>query len=132
MPIVKNYNNFRFPYGFDADDIARLGSVDGVGAAEGAYSAFERFEINEEVCTAKLIMIGNNINRLTQIEGTLPQKSNEIAVEKDWALKNDIKIGDTVTFIPDGDENAHFLHNVAEGNFAALMAGEQNEMEFSV
>lgn len=119
-----------FPYGFDEDDIAELGSADGVGAIEGAYSAFSQFKTNGENCTAKLIMIGHNINRLTQTEGTLPQKSNEIAVEKSWALENGVKIGDAVSFIPDGDKNAHFLHHAAERNFAALSVGEQNEMKY--
>ena len=119
-----------FPYGFDADDIAGFSSVDGVGAIEGAYSAFEQFEMNGDVRIAKLVMMGDAINRLTQTEGILPQKSSEIAVEKSWALENGIKIGDTVSFLPDGDEKAHFLHNVVEGDFAALMKGEQNEMKY--
>ncbi len=119
-----------FPYGFDEDDMTVLRSVDGVKAIEGAYSAFEKFKINGEVCIAKIIMAGDNINRLTQIEGILPQRNNEIAIEKSWALEKGIKIGDTVSFAADGENNAHFLHNVAEGDLAALLADNRNEMKY--
>ena len=119
-----------FPYGFDKADMDRLKTVDGVEKIEGGYCAYEQMESDGDVRTVKVVMLQSGLNCLTQTEGTLPQKQNEIAVEKNWAETNGIGIGDTVRFVPDGDADAHFLNRVLAGDFMSPEEDGQNEMQY--
>lgn len=116
-----------YPYGFDDEDIEQIKKVKGVSDAKGAYFGFSSFEHRGETMTAKLVMISDGINDLIQIEGELPKKQNELAIEKKWANDNGIKLGDEISFDKDGNETDHFLNIIQKGENPFLKKEDGNE-----
>ncbi len=108
-----------YPYGFEKDIVEEVRGLEGVGYAEGIYYSDQFFEHNNTRFQAKVIMISENIDRLYQIEGTLPEETSEIAVEKNWALNNDMHLGDTVIFRYDADD-PHLFNAVLEEDLDKL------------
>lgn len=61
------------------------------------YNIEENFYINlENNYTLRVYGQRNNINKLTIFEGNMPDKLNEIALDRIFAKSNNIKIGDTI------------------------------------
>ncbi len=102
------------PYGFTKDDIEQLKKVEGVDAVEGYYNAYAYFYHGDTKCQAKICTIPKTINTLFSLEGTMPSGSNEIIVEKYWAKRYNINIGDTITFLHDAGDNPHALSMLLE------------------
>ncbi len=111
-----------FPYGMSSRDIDELEEIDGVDKAEGIYFSFQNFSYKSKNYLAKVSMISEEVNRLSQITGELPAKKGEIAVEASWAKKRGIAIGDKITFVHDDDGQAHYLSDVLNGDLDALTA----------
>lgn len=96
-----------FTGGADDEVVDELKKSDVISDAEGIYITYRIFELDNKPLQAKVIMCSEKINRLSNVEGTIPQKSNETAVSKNWAKENNIHIGDTITLeaCPEMSEN---------------------------
>lgn len=117
--------NFRdyevaFPYGFDAKDIPEIAERLNASDVVGENSSCEFFTSNGVRNQAKIITITEKTDILSFVDGRLPEKENEIAVEKTWAVNNGISIGDTIVFEHNDDGKAHFLSKLANGDFDNL------------
>lgn len=88
-----------FPYGLTDDDLKQLEDVEGVSAVEGSRSAYYNAKVSGDstLYTLKAMALTSDINALIQVEGTLPVRDAEIAVEKNWAHNHDVAVGDSIT-----------------------------------
>lgn len=63
-------------------------------------SVYENFYVNENIKDEKVLRIyknRENTNLITVMKGKLPESSNEMAIERLFAVSNNIAIGDTIT-----------------------------------
>lgn len=102
------------PYGFTEDDIEALKKVEGVDKVEGTYNTYAYFYRGDTKCQARICTVPKEQDTLFSLEGNLPSRSNEIIVEKYWAKRYDIKIGDTITFLHDANDHPHALSLLLE------------------
>lgn len=103
-----------FPYGMQASNVPFIKGVRGVDEAEGTYNSYPFFELNGIKRQAKATMITKKVDRLSMVVGNLPVGKDQIAVERHWALKNGVSIGDTITFEHDDDGTAYALKALYE------------------
>lgn len=109
-----------YPYGFTEDFVKEIGRADDVSDAEGYYSAEELFRYDDFIYQARVISLTDRINIPTAIEGMLPSKKGEIAVQKFFADNHNIKIGDEIVFEHDDDGNAHAIANLLNEDLDGL------------
>ena len=102
-----------FPYGFSTEDLEKLSQVSGVDKVEGSVFVYEQLKQGEDEYQIKVMQLNDDLDVFTALEGTLPQKEGEIAVDADWAKSHNIKIGDTITFQSDYEGNAGKLAKLA-------------------
>lgn len=119
-----------FPYGFDDDEIAQISVLDDVDKAEGCYFSYQTFKLNGRICQAKVVMITKDLSRLTKTEGTLPTKPGEIAVQKNWAEKNGIKIGSEIEFDKDDDGTAYIIQAALQKDIGLLKKEKTSGMKY--
>lgn len=88
----------------DVDTIRKLEGVEGVFPATSA-DVLVNVGNSESVVRVHAMDLNhtatddvNNINQYQIVEGRMPEKSGEIAIEKAHMLMNDLEIGDTLTF----------------------------------
>lgn len=92
-----------FPYGVNEQDINNLKQIEGVDEIECSYSAYAYFELEDVSYQAKIIQLHNVIDLPFDIEGELPNKYDEIILDKNFAKTHNIKIGDEISFVGDND-----------------------------
>lgn len=117
--------NFRdlsvyFPYGASDDDLLSISKVEGVDTVEGSYECYPLMEYNGKNLQTKLISVTEKIDVFSKYEGVLPTNGNEIAVEEKFAIKENIKIGDTIVFKNDDDGTSHFISYILNGEYSKL------------
>ena len=98
-----------YPLGFSVEDIENIKSTEGVDALEGRRIVYNYFNLGKSVYQAKIIEITDELDTLYVIDGSLPGECGEIAVDKGFADKVGIKLGDTITLksdMPD-ESSAH-------------------------
>ena len=127
-----NFHNYEltFPYGFSREDLEKIDEVPDVDHAQGLYSSFQFFYLDDIKTQAKVVSLTKDADVLSQVEGTLPQRSGEIAVQKNWAKNNGVKVGDTITFKHDGDKQSHFLYNLMHENYEELLTDDVSKMKY--
>lgn len=91
--------------GLTDDDVAAIEAVDGVEAAEPAYSSDVLTMKGEKQLVLKLMSAPEKINRLTVDEGRLPEKENECLMDNLLMDEYGYELGDTVTVFS-GDDTA--------------------------
>lgn len=100
--------------GVKSDEIAAVRSADGVKGAGAGYSKDVFYSYDDQNVVLKAISINsnigadseNNLNRPTLIEGRLPQKKNECAVEVKISSPDTFEIGNKLTLLsPSRDED---------------------------
>ena len=84
--------------GLTEEDISALNKMTGI-KAYGSYSKDVLIQLKEKEIAIKVVAMTHNINQLALIEGSLPQKDNEIVVEEDMMIQENIKIGDKIVFL---------------------------------
>lgn len=83
--------------GLTHEDVSVLGNLEEIQEAEGTYSEVVRTKLEEQNKTAEVKMFREEGICVPYIvEGTLPQKSDEIAVTENYINESGKKIGDTV------------------------------------
>ena len=85
--------------GFSEEDIKALKEIGTI--PYGSHSKDVLMNFKKDTQVTKLIGLTNNINKIILNEGTLPQKENEIVVEKNLLTKEKLKIGDYLTIEED-------------------------------
>ncbi len=107
-----NYHDLdvMYPYGFSDDDISSVKQTSDNIEAEGYYYAYEFLNVNGNKNQINVKQITSLIDILYNIEGTLPAKAGEIAIEKTTANDLGISIGDTISFEEDTSENLELIN----------------------
>ena len=101
-------------YGFDDDDIATLGHVDGVEAVAGQRSADAYTRIDGRQASATVTALNDQgLDEPYLTEGRLPKAAHEIAVTEQYLTDSGKTIGDTLTFTP--DESTSVAQMLADG-----------------
>lgn len=103
-----------FPYGFSESDLERLLEVEGVDEIQGAHYSYNYLVQNGNRVQAKVVEITDTVDVPMLVEGDLPSKNGEIAVETNWANENGIGIGDIIVFEKDGDKGARIIPKLLE------------------
>lgn len=106
------------PLGFKEEDILNVKDTDGVGKVQEGYSKDLFFTADEENTSvvrvlsynSKYYKDGDGLNVPVVVEGRMPEKSGEIAVDHHAGISHEIKIGSEVVLsVPDGEELNKFL-----------------------
>ena len=98
-----SYHNvqIQFPYGLTDDDIAKLKTLEGVSEVEPSRQSFQTAIYDSQKKTVKVHAMGERIDVLSVVDGTLPQKADEIAIYATCAKTYGIALGDEVSFEKD-------------------------------
>ncbi len=107
-----NYHdlNILFPYGFSEDDINTIKALNSSYKVEGYYYTYEYLEIDGTKNQISITSINDEIDTLYDIEGNLPSKKGEIAIEKNVAKLLNLNIGDTITFNENSSDNLELIN----------------------
>ena len=89
--------------GLTQRDVKAVSDIDGVELAEGSYSTDVMSGEDDARKVLHLEAISRNFNLLTPDEGSIPEKSGEIILDKPFAKNRGYKIGDTISVSEDGD-----------------------------
>ena len=86
------------PYGLSQDDIAALAALEDVDEVEPVLQAFATYSAKGRDYTFKLQTIDKSIDKPIQVQGSLPQRDDEIALKASSAAEFGLGIGDTLRF----------------------------------
>ena len=93
----------QYPYGLTDDDLTKLAKVEGVSDIEPTRQSFQTATIHGVDRTVKVQTLTERIDVPDVIEGELPSSPNEIALNEVAAMNVGCNVGDTITFIEDGN-----------------------------
>ena len=94
----------QYPYGLTDEDVARIAGVDGVSDIEPTRQSFQTIIVSDAADqTVKVQTLAERIDVPTVIEGELPARANEIALNETAANRLGYAVGDTITFAKDSD-----------------------------
>ena len=79
------------------DDIESLSQLPEVADVEGIYIANGKVPKGSGRENVSVVSVSQRINTLEIVEGRLPEKKGECAIEKDLSTKTGMKIGETIT-----------------------------------
>lgn len=82
--------------GLTDDDITAIKAVEGVQDVEGSYQTDAIVKVGDEETVVKLETYSENINKLSLVEGRMPEKKEECVVEPKFLAETEHKIGDTI------------------------------------
>ena len=82
--------------GLTDEDVAAIKNVEGVQDVEGSYQTDAIVKIGDEESVVKLETFSDNINKLSLVEGRMPEKKEECVVEPKFLAETEHKIGDTI------------------------------------
>lgn len=92
-------------YGITSEDINAITTLSGVDEVEGGYSSVVLLDADNG--TGKMLVkaqsLLDNMNLPVVLEGTLPIKDTEVAIEQKMAVKEGIQVGDTITIEHKGE-----------------------------
>ncbi|MBR5116493.1 MAG: hypothetical protein IK096_05445, partial [Lachnospiraceae bacterium] len=89
-------------YGLDEEDLDEIRAIDGVSEAEGLRfaSADLKHEGNRQRVSVR--ELSTDIDRLSLVEGDLPAEPDEVVMDRGWAERNGIRVGDRIELLDDG------------------------------
>ncbi len=99
-----------YPYGLTEDDLAQLASVEGVSSVEGLRQSFQTCTLAGDDYNVKVQSIGSADNAFDVVEGSLPKHPGEAAILACTAEKLNVGVGDTLQFVPDGDDGGQMKY----------------------
>lgn len=91
-----------YDHGLSENDIkiiSEINEIDEITVTRLGYGIF--INNGNQRIQARIQEISDSMNLPMNPEGNLPKNSNEAAVSKNWANDNNIKIGDTISFLSD-------------------------------
>ena len=92
-----------YPYGLTDADLARLADLTGVDEVEAGSVAYAQLAQSDESFVLKFHTLPKGIDTFISQEGTLPTDAYHVAVERTWAEKAGLKIGDSITLAEQKD-----------------------------
>ena len=101
---IFHHYQIQYPYGLTDDDIKKLSAVEGVSQIEPERQSFQTVVLDDHKYTIKVQSLGQDIDVPIVVEGELPTNANEIAFHAESASRLGVSVGDTITFVKDGDE----------------------------
>lgn len=84
--------------GLNDNDLEALKEVDEIETVEASYSKDVLVQVKEKEYVLNIESLPQTINKLDLINGRFPTKVNEIVVEENLLIKNDLSIGDKLSF----------------------------------
>lgn len=90
--------------GLTEKDLDYVKSVEGVKEAEVVHSFDALLKGDESDYVVKLYSLTDSMNQMNLIEGRMPTKSGEVALDAQLTLATDIQIGDRITLASGTDE----------------------------
>lgn len=92
--------------GLTDEDVSALSEIEGVDSAEGAYSETVHTMLDGREYTSEVKALSSSgMNAPSIVEGVMPARAGEIAVNREYAIKSGKSIGDTVSIQEDIDED---------------------------
>ena len=135
----------QFPNGLTEEDLQALRNIEGVDQLETSYTSLQMLQKDGKDYVTKVMALMDGINEPVNVEGNLPEKAGEIALNRRWAEAQGLRVGDTVTFKhdagakdPDGmtyltedtytltaivDSPAYVSYNLSSYGFANIGSG---------
>ncbi len=92
---------FSYPLGIRANDMNFLNTVSEFDEIEGRYDAFRFLNADGQKNQIHIYSVTDKINKITWLDGKMPENENEILVEKAFADKNGITVGNRIDFLPE-------------------------------
>lgn len=89
--------------GITQDDIDAIAQWENVDAVEGGYADTAVLDLNREKILLQVNSLLENMNDPTVLEGSLPENSNEVAIEELLAKEQGIGVGDEIVIENDGN-----------------------------
>lgn len=89
--------------GITQEDINALAKQSEVDTVEGGYRTTALIDTPEEKISVQIRSLLKEMNCPTVLEGKLPTKTNEVAIEKKFASQQDAKVGDEIKIEHDGE-----------------------------
>ena len=87
--------------GLKDEDIEEIKKIDRIESIEPSYSVDALVHTESKEIVVKMQSMPEEINKLTLLEGRLPEKENECVVEESFLLGTKYKIGDTIIIEPE-------------------------------
>lgn len=94
-----------YPYGLSDDDLAAIAAVDGVDSVAGIYRAYAVHSVDGNGTTFAIHSITDGIDECSVVEGAMPSRPDEIAINSAYASRNGIHVGDYFEFNHDAAED---------------------------
>lgn len=91
--------------GLTESDVEVLSELDGIRKVEPGYMADVYWAGSDSAKVLRAEAILPTLNRLTALEGRLPQESGEIFLDVEFARDNGIEIGDVIELVEEEDWN---------------------------
>lgn len=82
--------------GITKEDIQKLKSIESVEEVEASYTADVMVKTEEKESVVKLETMPQNLNKLTLLEGKMPENLAEVVVEKIFLSGTNYQIGDEI------------------------------------
>ncbi len=118
-----------FPYGFTDSDVKQIGNMEGVdelATIKLAYGVYNKDKVDYQV---KIQELCNSINTPIVIEGRLPDKVGEVALESDFASRQDIAVGDSIKVIDDEIVDGSKLNKLMDLNADSITANDVYDID---
>lgn len=90
--------------GMTDDDVSAIRAIEGVSAAQGAYSADSLCVVDGKEYVATLFSLCDSINQPTVEQGRLPETASECFADTLLLQATGLSIGDTITLAPASDD----------------------------
>lgn len=97
--------------GLTQDDIEDIKGLEHIDKVEGGYVTTGFLSLSKEKRLVTVQSVTYDVDKATVIEGRLPEKENEIAIEKVMKDEDHLKVGDTITVdCSEKDNTQSLLH----------------------
>lgn len=98
------------------EEVAGLSKIEGIHKIEGRYTldAKQVFDKDKASLTIHSIPVNNEINTLTMIEGSIPSKKGEIALDSHYAKEHQFHTGDNIRIHTDGRDFTFTISGLCE------------------
>ncbi len=83
--------------GITQEDVDVLAQAEGVAVAVGGYKTMVTSALSDKVVTLHALSLSEGVNVPCVVKGTLPEGSEQVAVEQKFADKEGIRVGDSLT-----------------------------------
>lgn len=90
--------------GITKDDVDYINGLNHVSEAIGAYSIDLYSKINNTQSNVRILSTNEDINKIEVVSGRLPNDKGECIIDDEYAINNNLSIGDKITFFNDADD----------------------------